>query len=322
MGEAIVASWAKCMRDLFVDTARGAALDRIAFDRFGVTRKPASAATVDINLHRTSAAAGGGTVAAGTRLTTASGSVFAVEVDVVFGPTDLSKNAPSVAQVVGPSMNVPAGTAWVISDSLFDPSIVATNSTNPAAGGSDAESDAQFRGRIRSYFLTLRRATVGAIQYAATTIPGVSVSSAYEIVNPGNALPAGAVELIIGDDDGNASSDMLQSVRDILLQFRACGIPVFLSGGDVAFESVVYKLGFAPGVDTIRAANEVRSVVVAMAQFLNPGQRLLRSDLIGAARSVPGVVVADDALVAPVGDIIPDDNQQLLRVRPEDVSFT
>jgi uncharacterized phage protein gp47/JayE len=320
MGEANTASWARCMRSLFIDTAVGDELDRKAYDSFGITRKSASPATVDLSFSRTDFSGGGGTLAAGARVTTAAGAVFALQTEVTFGATDLGAVGSAMAQLVGPTQNVSAGIVTAFLDAPFDSSIQVTN-PGPAAGGADAESDAQFRGRIRSYYLTLRRGVIGAIQYAATTIAGVSVSTAYEIENPGSGLPAGAVELIIADDSGNASSSMIQQVKDVLLAFRACGIPVFVSGGTVVFEQVVYQLAFATGVDTVGAASEVRSVAIAVSQFLQPGQSLLRSDLIAAARAVPGVIVGAGALPVPVGDIVPPDNNTIIRLRPQDVSF-
>jgi len=53
MGEALTASWAACVRDLFLGTAEGPGLDRYVFDRMsGMTRKPAAAASVELVLAR------------------------------------------------------------------------------------------------------------------------------------------------------------------------------------------------------------------------------------------------------------------------------
>lgn len=321
MGEALVAAWAKCSRGLFVSTAVGDQLDRIVFDRFGITRKPANAATADVLLARPTFAAAGGTVPAGTRITTAAGSIFALQTDVVFGATDLSRTGSAVANVVGPTQNVPVDTLKTFIDQPFDTTIAVTNPEDPAAGGTDVESDAQLRGRARTFFLTLRRAILAAIQYAATLVPGVSVATAFEIVNPGSALPAGAVEVIIADDNGNASGAMIQAVVDILLGFRAAGIPVFVFSGNVIFESVIFRLAFDTGIDTVAASEEVRAVAVAFSQFMRPGQSLLESDLSACARAVPGVIYRSDSLVAPVGDVVPTSNTTLIRIRPQDVSF-
>lgn len=319
-GEAIVTSWAACVRGLLVDTARGDELDRIAFDRFGLTRKPANPAGVTLALTRPTFAAGGGTIGAGTRVTTVAGTIFATVIDVVFGATDLAKSVDAVAQVVGPDQNVPTAAITSFVDQPFDATITVTNQA-PAAGGTDQESDAQFRGRIRGFFLTVRRGTIAAIQYGGLQVPGVAVATAFEIVNPGTALPAGAGELIVADAAGNASAGMVQAVKDEMLAWRPIGIPIFVSGGIVQFEAITYRLSFEPGVDTVAASEEVRAVAVAVAQFLNPGQTLLRAQLTQVPLAVPGVVISDSGLVAPIGDIIPDDNTHMIRVRPQDVSF-
>jgi uncharacterized phage protein gp47/JayE len=320
-GEAIVAAFAKCVRGLFIGTAKGDQLDRIIYDRFGITRKPASAATVDVILIRPTFAGGGGTIPAGTRMTTASGSIFALQTDVVFGATDIFRGGEGVAQIVGPTQNIPVLTLTAFVDQPFDATITVTNFT-PAAGGTDAENDPTFRGRAYQFFQVLRRGILGAIQFGATTVAGVTVSTAFEIVNPGTALPAGAVQLVIADDNGNASTAMIQAVIDAMLTFRAGGIPVFVTGGTVQFVQGIYKLAFAAGIDTVAAAEEVRAAAVAIAQFKRPGETLLESDWKAAARAVPGVIVRADSLVAPVGDVVPASNNVLLRVRPQDVSFT
>lgn len=320
MGEALTASWARCARDLFLGTAEDDGLDRYVFDRFGMTRKPAAAASVALVLARPTFAAGGGVVNAGAQVTTPSGSLFALQTDVTFGATDLTQPAVGIAQVVGPTQNVPHDTltAWV--DQPFDETITVTNPVG-AAGGTLVESDAQLRSRAAVFFLTIRRGVLAAIQFGATTVPGVTVATAFEILNPGSGFPAAAVELIIADDDGGASPTMIQGVIDAELEFRAAGIPVFVTGGSVVFEPVTYHLSFTSGIDTVAATNAVRSVAAAFTQFLRPGQSLLRSDLLAAARAVPGTIVGADALPVPVGDIVPVSNSTIIRVRPQDVSF-
>lgn len=329
MGEQLTASFVKCMSSLFVSTARGAALDRKIYDNFQITRNPANAATADLVLQRPTFTAGGGTILAGSRITTPGGNIFSLQTDVPFGATDLEQPASGYAAIVGPDQNVIKNTltAWV--DPPFDGTITVKN-PGPAAGGTLGESDDQFKARALSYFLSIRRGILAAIQAAATTIDpsnpnktlrGVTIATAYEIINPGTALPAGAVQLIIGDDNGNASQAMVQAVIDNLLFFRSAGIPVFVSGGQVQFEQVIYSLDFAAGTDTVGASQQVAAVVVAITQFNKPGQNLLRSSLLAAAKAVPGVIVPAGAVVAPVGDVVPPNINTILRVRQQDVSF-
>lgn len=320
MGEAVVAAMARCQAGVFFDSARGDQLDRLASDRMGLVRKPENPAEIDYVLARPTALGGGGTVAAGTRIQTPDGTVFSLDVDVVFGGGDLTHTVAATALVAGPEANVAANARWSFLDAPFDATIVATN-PQPAAGGASVESDAQFKGRIRGFFATIRRGVLGAIEFGATTVPGVAVAKAYEIVNPGESLPGGAVELIVGDVNGNATSGMLQAVRDAMLTYRAAGIPVFVSGGIVVNVAVEWALGFQAGIDTVQAKNNVRAISVALAQFNAPGAPLLRATLLAGASSVPGVIVMHTSLIAPAGDEFPINNNHLIRVRAQDVSF-
>lgn len=323
MGEEVVAALANCMQGLFVETATGPALDRVVFDRYGLRRQGANPASVDITLSRpVPGAATPGTYAQGSRVQTAAGFQFATDDDAVFGDFDTSASVSATALVAGPTGNVSAGTVTQFADSPFDPNLEVVNALG-AAGGTFAETDDEFRGRARDFFPTVRRGTLGAIEFGARSVPGVAVASAYELTNPcdGNPVPACAVSLIVADADGGFSSKMLLDVRDNLIDFRAAGIPVIVSGGVVAEQTVTWDIGFDAGVNTVRVAEEVRAVTVAVSQFLAPGQTLLRSALIAGARAVPGAVVNDGSLVTPVGDVVPTLDTELIRIRSEGVTF-
>lgn len=320
IGENLSAAFARCVRGQFFATARGSQLDRLAGDRLQMTRLPESAATIDLVLARPTFGAGGGTVSAGLRVQTASGTAFSIDVDVAFGPTDLSKPATATAVATGPTGNVPAGAINQFLDAPFDSTIIPSNAS-AAAGGAEVESDASFKGRIQGFFKSIRRGVLAAISFGATEVPGVAVATAYEITNPGNGLPAGAVELIVGDANGNATLDMIQAVNDKMIEFRSAGIPVFVSSGNVVYEPVVWKLDFLTGVNTVAATADVRAVTSAITQFLPSGAGLYRGTLIAAAKTVPGVIISVDSLVAPAGDVFPVDNQHYIRVRPVDISF-
>lgn len=320
MGEEIVAAVASCMAGLWVETATGDKLARVAFDRYGLTIQSANPASVDVVLSRPlPGSATPGTYSAGSRVQTVAGVQFATDIDAVFGDFDISVTVPATAIVAGPAGNVGIATVTVFGDSPFDTNLVVTNPAT-AAGGAEAETDDDFKARIRGFFPTLRRGTLGAIEFGARQVPGVAVAKAIEITNP-DGMPAGAVQLIVGDRDGGSSSIMLQAVKDILIQYRAAGIPVIVTGGTVVNLPVIWNIDFVSGIDTRAASQQVRDVTVAVAQFLAAGETLLRSSLIAGARAVQGVIVRDTSLVSPVGDIVPVTNDILLRVRPEDVSF-
>ena len=321
VGEELSAAFVSCSLALFVATAVNEQLDQVAFDRFQLTRLPANPASVPVTLARPTSGAGGGTVPQGTRFQTAGGTQFALDIDVVFGGTDLSENGTATALVAGPDGNVAVGTITQVVDSAFDPTITVTNPEG-ASGGSDQETDPDFRNRIYGFFPTIRRGTLGAIQFGALQVPGVAVAPAYEILNPQTSLPNAIVDLVVADANGGANSVMIQAVQDGQLDYRAAGIPVYVSGGTVAYQAVAWDLEYEVGVNEAQVQSDIVAVSVATSQFLAAGAKLLRSSLIAAAKTVPGAVINDSSLVTPVGDVVPPNNQTLVRTRPQDVSFT
>lgn len=320
MGEEVVAAFAQAQRGNFVDTSQGIQTDRVIYDRYGLMRFPATAATDDLVLSRPTAGAGAGVYPAGSRVQTPTGVMFSTDVDTVFGALDLIKTVSATALVTGPAGQVGANQLVQFVDPPFDPTLAVTNPAG-AAGGNDVETQASFKGRAHDFFRSVRRGTLGAIAFGARQVPGIQVSTAFEILNPASGYPAAAVEVIIADQNGASSSSLVNQARREELNWRAAGIPVYLSGGSVVFEPVTWKLQYATDVDTVSVEEQVRAITVAAAQNNAPGQILLRATLIAVARTVPGAIVTDASLVAPAGDVVPADNQHLIRIQPQDITF-
>jgi len=330
IGETISARGARGMRGCFAELARGSQQDRLFYDRAGLTRFGTNQATVDLELFRsTPSVATPGTVHAGDVVQTPSGVQFGLSRDAVFGDYDTLVAVPAQALVAGPDGNVPPtdlSTGMGVSSfssTPFDPTLQVRN-TSSAAGGTDVEDDIPYLGRYRSFFPTLSKGVMGAIEYGALQVPGVAVATATEIANPVGGYPVAFIQLVIGDRNGNATSTMVQKVSDILLDYRAFGMPVEVLIGSVVYQTVQWKLAFQVGVDEQLAIERVRAVTVAVSQFLPPGPDrgvLYRANLMAAAKQVPGVVIRDDSLVDPAGDIIPVTTQQMIRVLPTQVTF-
>lgn len=327
LGQEIVKRGADALRGAFIDSARGAQLDRVVFDRTGLLRFSATPATWDLVLSRPSGPSTG-TYPAGSRITAPDGTQYGTNSDVVFGATDLSLPVSVTALVAGEAGNLPGNTLLAFVDQPFDstltvaPALDSFGNPSTAAGGTETETDIQLIGRTRSFFGTLRRGILDAIRFGALQVAGVATAAALEISNPSTGFPAAFVQLVIADRAGGSSSVMIQEVRDTLLEFRAAGIPVQVVGGQVIYQPVVWELGFLTGFDSALATSRVRAVCVALAQFLAPGAILYRSSLIAAVRSVPGVVVTDTALVLPAGDIVPADVFTMIRILSTGITFT
>lgn len=334
MGEDLATAFVACMASLFVETASGPALDRVAYDRYQLTRQPSAPATVTLQLTRPTFAFGAFTLSAGTRVQTADGTQFSTDVDVVFGGTTLTGVVTATALVAGPGGNVAKLTLTQFVDQPADATLRSTNADSGtpgtrayipggAAGGVDVETDPDFRARILGFFPTVRRGTLGAIEYGAFTVPGVAVAKAIEVTNDcsGEPMPAAAVQLIVADRNGGFSATMLQQVRDALLTFRAEGIPVFVTGGEIRYVPVKWVIGYLVGANQAQVREQVRAVTVAVAQFLRPAESLLRSALLAGARTVPGAVIYDHSLPDPLGDTHTTANYQLIRIDPNAVAF-
>ena len=332
LGQEIVKRGSDAMRGAFIDSARGAQLRRVVFDRTGLQAFPSTPATWDLVLTRAAATAGAGTYDAGSRITAPDGTQYVTNSDVVFGATDLSKTVSVTASISGEAGNLPGTTLLSFVDQPFDatltisPALDAWGNPSNAAGGTEEESDISLIGRARGFFPTLRRGILAAIEYGALQVDGVAVATATEIVNPSGGYPAAWIRLVIGDNQGAASSSMIQAVLDTLLQFRAGGIPVDVMAGAVTYVPVEWRnLAFIAGYDQQLAESRVRAVCVAIGQYLPPGPEngiLFRSTLIAAARTVPGVVIGQDSLIDPLGDVIPSESTQILRIQSEGVRFS
>lgn len=324
IGEEVAARGAVAMRGCFAELAQGDQQDRLASDRYGLLRFSATPATVAVTLSRPlPGVATPGTFDAGSIVQTAGGVQFVTDVAAVFDDFTLSVTVNCTAVLSGVEGNVAAATITSFGTQPFDSTMVVTN-TDGAAGGTDTESPVQFLGRIRGFFPTVARATMSAIEYAAKQVAGVAVATATEVINPVSALPAAIVQLVIGDRDGNASATMIQDVSDELLSWRAGGMPVVVVGGTVVYQTVRWLPAFQTGYDETLAVARLRAVSVAVSQFLPPGPSggtLYRSALLAAGKQVPGVILSDSALAYPLGDVVPTDVTQMIRILSEGVTF-
>lgn len=295
------------MAALYLDSAEGEDLDRLVQDRFSptVVRKQAAPSVVPLEVRRT---------VPGPAVSLSVGTVVRTETGIQFklvqaaalalnstGPVTVAAQAIQAGSVG----NVQAGTITQFVQSPPDPTMTITN-PQPASGGSDVETDESLRERARQFYLTARRATLSAIEFGALTVEGVTSASAIEVTDPMTGLPTGHVLLYIADQNGQSNQILVQAVRNALLEWRAAGIVVDVLATAPQFEQVQYSIAFRSGVDTLAATEQLRALTVAAVNLLQPGEPLQRSLLFALARSIPGAIVSDSAVVVPAGDIVPD----------------
>lgn len=140
-------------RQVYVESARGAALDRLVEAYYTVERVRATYGTGKLVLVRPTVGAGAGTVYAGTRvLVVRSGQapeVFAVAADTDVGALDTSVPVPIRATRMGAGVAISAdSTALRLDDSVFDATFVAASLV--CGDGQDEEKDEDYLARARA----------------------------------------------------------------------------------------------------------------------------------------------------------------------------
>jgi len=314
MGDEVQAAASQRLAALYLDSAEGADLDRLVADRFSptVVRKEASASVVTLEFTRPDDSAGPVSFDIGDKIRTADGVEFELTQAVSLGavpPASLKATGPAQAVQTGTQGNVGPGTLVEFVQPPPDPTITVTN-PDIASGGADTESDASLRFRARDFFRTARRGTLSAIEFGSLVVLGVEQATAIELLGS-NGLPNGYVQDYIADSNGQSNAILAQAVEDSLVEYRAAGVWVDVLTTTPFYQTIVYKLQYVAGIDTQAAFTIIQQRTIAAVNSLRPRQILERSLLFEVARSVPGVIVPDDAVQEPSGDVVPTGNQTI-----------
>lgn len=303
--------------ELFFDSAEGEALERLVADRLSpeIRKKQASPAVATLSFSRTQGTFPPETFDVGRTFKTDGGVEFELTAAVSL-PLGATGPITGLAQAViaGISGNVDQNTIVIFSQLPTDVNIQVTN-PQVAAGGDSTESDPRFRARAKDFFRTARRGIRAAIEFGALTVRGVRQAVAIEELDS-QGIPTGRVALYIADANGQANNALVQAVLGALLEYRGCGVYVDVVASLPVFVPIRYNLRFAAGIDSTLAFAQVQNAAVAAVNSLRPNQTLEVSLLTAVARSVPGVIVLDDAVVTPVGDLVPSAGQ-VIRTRPD-----
>jgi len=298
---------------LSLDGAEKEELDRYAFDRYQLTRKGASSALGQVRFFRTSASVGAGSIPANTKLVTNSGIEYVTTTTATFGGSQLEAVANVRAAQAGKATQVGANAIRRFDrpSDVFDPSIQMNNDL-PTSGGEDAEGDELFRVRIRSFWRNARRGTLGAIEQGALAVAGVVSAQAIEALET-DGDPARIVSAYIADSSGVANNQLATLVEDSLLEYRAAGIKVAIFTSLPRLVSVELKLTFRAGVDTVQLSESIRTAVVEFVNSLPVNGPLFVGQLFTVLERYKqdGLIVTQDSIVAPVGDLIPSAGETL-----------
>jgi hypothetical protein len=305
---------------VFLDTAVGQALDRWVFDRYGLLRKPASAAIGEVSFTTTAANPIAFAIPANTLLSTASGIQFVTTAGASFP-------FGSIGPIVVPVRSVLAGVDQqaapntitnLVSQITNQPTDLAVTNPLATAGADDDESDDSLRARARAFFTTARRGTIAAIEQGALAVPGVRTAQAFEVLDP-FARPNRLVQLVVSD----AFTDSLVGVSPVptsyatqsqafaatvfagLSDVRAAGIFVDVIVAQVILLPITLHLTFNSGADPNETTSEAKAVAVNYTNGLAPGASFIVDDLIDQLRAIPGLFITGNEVASPNGDVVP-----------------
>ena len=308
---------------LYLDSATGQALDRLLWDRYGLTRKTASAAQGTVAFSTTTAVAAPFVIPANTQLSTPSGLRFSTVRAQVFaaggtGPVYV----PVISLLAGADQQAATGTIINITGQITgQPSDLSVTNTVATFGAADDESDADFRERGRAFYTTVRRGTLAALEQGALTVPGVVKATAYEQVDQ-EGRPNRNVYLSISDAYTDTLADLgvsppayetqsaaiAQNVFNALQEYRPAGVYVQVDVAQVQLQTVRLALSFVSGVNIDEVANNARAAIVAYMNNLRPGADVVPADMLQALRSVTGLLISSstqpsDVIVSPISTV-------------------
>lgn len=326
-GDEILTQLCRIEAGLFLDSAKGAALDRLVFDRYGLVRKPAAAAVGMVEFSTAVPNPSAFTIPSGSLVQTASGIQYVTTAPVLFpassvGP--ISVNIRSVLAGVDQQAQIGTITA-IISQLIGSPTDLVVTNSMATAGADDEEEDDSLRARARLFFVTARRATKSALEQGALAVPGVRTATAFEVLDT-NGFPARVVQLIIAD----SFTEQLATFSDVpppayqvqaqmlamtvlngLNEVRAFGIQVQVLVAAVVLQPVILRLTFNAGVDTATATLRARAAAVNYTNGLAPGATFDPLALIDKLRPVPGLFISGQEVASPPGPVVPNPLQVL-----------
>jgi len=336
VGDECIGQLVDVSASLFLDSASGTDLDRLVFDRYGITRKPAAAAIGSVQFTTTAANPAAFTINAGVQLATPTGQIFVTIAPVTF---PLGSTGPVTASVrstlAGANQQAAANTITAITSQITgSPSDLAVNNPLATAGAADDETDSSLRTRARAFFINARRGTLAAIQAAALAVPGVVTAETFEILDA-NGFPGREVLLVISDTftaqlaQQNVNPPTYQQQSQILAQtvfaqlddVRPAGIFVDVQVAQVILQPITLALTFSAGADVDSVTQQAIAAIVNYVNGLSPGQTLQYGranppvGLIGQLATVSGLIVSGADVISPPGDVVPT-SLQALRTTP------
>jgi uncharacterized phage protein gp47/JayE len=239
-------------------------------------------------------------------------------IEIADGSSTASVRA--TCSTTGTSGNVAASTVTTIVDTLDDDAGATVTNAERMVGGAAVETDSAFRDRIRRYFATLRKGTVGALEAGAISVGGVAFAAVDETHRM--AADGGYVLVLVADSEGYSNTALVEDVEVELENWRAAGIWVQVEGADRQEETVTLAIGVETGADQGVLRTAIRDVVLDYVNNLAPGATMYRSAITHKAHSADAELIRYVTVSTPAADIAPDTETSIIRVATSGLTIT
>lgn len=318
VGDRLVGYAAQLTRATFVDGALGDDLTKLASDHWNITRFPAIDAIGAVTFTRTDTSLAGdipaGTVVATVQDALGATATFTTDTLQHFAIADAGPYTVNITAVNGGvSGNVQAGNIARINTTLFTTFTVVN--ANATLGGAGQEDDDALRTRIRTFSTTLRRGTLAALEYGALQVPQVKNSVAVED-------STGIVTVYVADINGASNAAMVSAVLIELVNWRAAGALVNVSGGGLyQLNPISIQLTVRAGINTQALVANVQASITARVAKLKIGEICSRDLIKQAALNVDTDNILACNVLLPAADVAPAANQ-VIRTDPSFITVS
>lgn len=320
MADEVTGALIDVCRGQFLDSSEGEVLEKLVFDRYTLTKKPASPSLGTAKFTLTTANPTAFTIFAGTTLSTSDGIQFITLVDTTF-PVGIT--GPIYVQIrsvlAGFNQQARKNSITNITGTVTGaPADLAVTNEVATAGADDRESDDSLRDRARRFWTTSQRGTLSAIERGALAVPGVTKANAIEAIDS-TGRPGRWVQLLITDRfttalvtinqtsaayDAQAQS-LAKQVFFSLAEFRCGGLYVQVVVAQVVLLQVRLDLTFSADADPVTTAERARAAIVNYTNGLNPGDSFVPEDAVAELEAVNGLIITGNEIAVPAGEVVP-----------------
>lgn len=331
MADEVVGQLASLRADLFVGTARGAALDRLITDRYpDLLRKQAAPSFGYETFYFSPAVVSAFTIPEGVVLSTADGVQFitATSTSVPIGTTSIQVPIRSV--LAGASQKATAGKIVNLTTTISGAPAAGMTVSNVSAtfGGEDRETDLDYAVRYRLHYLAARRATLGAIEQALLSVAGIVKVTVFENLDT-LGRPIGYIQAVVVDSYteqfvtsssvpatyASQLANLRTQLDQLLREWRAAGVGVVVVFAQVVIQPIRLSLSYVAGADEDAVRALVITSLVQMVNNLQPGAILTTDSIRDVLRRTSGIYYTGGEILSPIGNVVPLPGQ-VLRTSP------